>query len=310
MELRHKLMQSIGRSSSPLWSYGISLVCPGLYTSELHRLAGQHVSLWNGKRCGFSLSFDVDFEEDVRALPALVELLEQHGVRASFAVVGILVDKFPAEHKLLADAGHEIVNHTYSHPNHILLTPNRYFDKITVQEQEVEIQRCDEVIRKYIGVSPVGFRTPHFGNQYATSIYEILGKIGYLYSSSTVAPHTPSFGYPFMEREGIWEFPVGTCPDHPFTTFDSWHAFHRKLPFTGQTGWHRSAASFNKLFTRLVQFGIDNGSYVNLYLDPQDFVKADLGKGLRYLQKRESELRILAYDELVKQISAKAKPDA
>jgi len=275
------------------------------FTRNLHQLAGRNPSLWEGKPSCFSLSFDVDFLADVKALPMLVAILDEYSIKASFAVIGMLVEQYPPEHRLLVEAGHEIVNHTYSHPNHLELTPNRFFDKISIQEQEEEIWRCDEVIRNVLGIKPVGFRTPHFGNQYASSVYAILRKFGYLYSSSTVAPHTSSFGYPFRERDGIWEFPVSTCPMHPFTTFDTWHAFHKSPPFLKRAGWHQDNDEFYRLFTQLIGLGIDNGSYINLYFDPQDILLADLKRLLQYLGGKADEVCVVNYHQMVTDLSRK-----
>lgn len=298
-------MRRIGASGSPLWSYGISLMSPMAFTRKLHQLAGRNPSLWEGKRSCFSLSFDVDFIADVKALPTLVAILDEYSIKASFAVIGMLVEQYPVEHKLLVKAGHEIVNHTYSHPNHLELTPNRFFDRISPEEQEEEIRRCDEVIRNALGVRPIGFRTPHFGNQYASSVYGILRKLGYQYSSSTVAPHTRSFGYPFKEREGIWELPVSTCPQHPFTTFDTWHAFHKSPPLLKRAGWHQDNGEFYRLFTQLIGLGIENGSYINLYFDPQDILQADLKRLLQYLVGEAEEIHVMQYQRIVADFSGK-----
>jgi hypothetical protein len=275
------------------------------FTRKLHQLAGRNATLWEGKQSCFSLSFDVDFFADVKVLPMLVAILDEYSIKASFAVIGMMVEQYPAEHKLLVGAGHEIVNHTYSHPNHLELTPSRFFDRISLEEQEEEIRRCDEVIRNVLGVKPIGFRTPHFGNQYASSVYGILRKLGYLYSSSTVAPHTPSFGYPFKERQGIWEFPVSTCPMHPFTTFDTWHAFHKSPPFMKQAGWHGDKTEFFRLFKQLISVGIENGSYVNLYFDPQDVLQADLKSLLLYLIGKADEVCVMNYQQIVADFSRK-----
>lgn len=48
-------------------------------------------------------------------IPALLDLLERYGVRATFFVVGEWCDKYPESVKAIHDAGHEIGSHSDTH---------------------------------------------------------------------------------------------------------------------------------------------------------------------------------------------------
>ncbi|MGY9015990.1 MAG: polysaccharide deacetylase family protein, partial [Rhodospirillales bacterium] len=63
------------------------------------------------------LSFDCDFPRDVAVLPQLVEMLDRYDVKASFACIGQWIRAYPTEHRCLVEAGHELLNHTQTHPN-------------------------------------------------------------------------------------------------------------------------------------------------------------------------------------------------
>lgn len=211
------------------------------------------------------MSFDCDFSNDALAIPELVNALSSYPVKACFACVGKLIEKYPREHALLVERGHEIVNHSYTHPNNEVLNPNVRFNELSLEEQKNEIIRCDRAINDITGYRPTGFRTPHFGELHTDSVYDALREAGYSYSSSTTAIYSQTGGMPYMAK-GIVEFPLSSCPKHPFTAFDSWHSLSRG-------GSHHPGNEFIGLYEKIADIAAETGSYVNLYFDPQDIIR-------------------------------------
>ena len=162
-----------------------------------------------GSKPYLTLSFDCDLREDIEAYPSLIKLLAKHKIKASFAVVGKWIEQYPEEHKFLLAEGHEIVNHTYTHPNNPHFNPHKRFTELSYEEQKEEIQRFDEVCQELLDYQPVGFRIPHLCH--TQTIYPILKELNYRYSSSTIATRTPNFGMPYAEDD-ITEFPLSPCP--------------------------------------------------------------------------------------------------
>jgi len=84
--------------------------------------------------------------------PRVLDVLERHHVNATFFMMGRNVERFPAIARQVLERGHEIGNHSYSHPKLVLMSPRR------VRE---EIERTDQLLRS-IGVSgEIFFRPPH-----------------------------------------------------------------------------------------------------------------------------------------------------
>ena len=50
---------------------------------------------WTQKKITFCLSFDCDTEKDTAALPKIIEILECHDLKSSFAVCGQMVKENP-----------------------------------------------------------------------------------------------------------------------------------------------------------------------------------------------------------------------
>lgn len=274
--------------------YGISLNYPlFLYCFLSWKRGG---ILWPGEKACLTISFDCDYKEDVKALPQILDMLDQYVIPASFACIGRWVEEFPEIHRSLLDKGHEIVNHTYSHPDNEQLNPDKEFNKLTLGEKREEIEKCHEVCRELLNYEPVGFRTPHFGRLFSKEDYRILRELNYLYSSSTRAVATPENGQPFLANEGILEFPLSSCPKHPFNIFDSWHTTSSRT--LGSV--HRDSNDFLKWFKRLVELAIATRSYINVYWDPQDIIKVkSFEQVLKYLADRRDKIWIATYPQVV-----------
>ncbi|MBL8521420.1 MAG: polysaccharide deacetylase family protein [Betaproteobacteria bacterium] len=254
-------------------------------------------SLWGGKKACVTLSFDCDYPEDVEAIPAIVDMLKPYRYKASFAAVGYWVEKFPREHAAVIEHGHELMNHTWSHPDNELLNPGRKFRYLPKDEKSEELLKCHEVCRKMLGYEPIGMRVPHFKHLFSPDIYEIISEAGYRYSSSTWLTNTPTRGLPFVAPNGIAEFPLTTCPKHPFTVFDTWHSLnaqrlsHRML--------HRGPQQYLELFKELLVMARETGSYLNIYMDPLDIKKIPGFREMLDLMAEE-DLDVVTYEEYLR----------
>ena len=251
---------------------------------------------WNGHRGCFTLSFDCDLEYDYEAMPLLLETLDKCCIKASFACVGKWVEKFPELHRQMVDQGHEIINHSYTHPSNIHLHPQERFNQLSTNEREIEITKADHIINGILGYKPIGFRTPHFGNSHTNDIYIILKKLGYKYSSSTIAIRTPHYGNPFLSNEGIWEFPLSVNPNNILSCFDTCISFRK--PKSNHT--KKTEKKFFDQLKWVTEIGINTNSYINVYFDPGDIILLkNLKEFLNYLSKLRGDIWIAKYEEIV-----------
>ncbi|WP_035795677.1 polysaccharide deacetylase family protein [Kitasatospora mediocidica] len=82
----------------------------------------------------------------------VLEILERYGARATFFCVGLHVAALPEEVRRIAGAGHEVGNHTWSHPFLFDLTPGQ------LREQ---LDRTTEAVAQVTGQAPTRFRPPY-----------------------------------------------------------------------------------------------------------------------------------------------------
>ena len=84
-------------------------------------------------------------------IPSMLKTLEKHNVKATFFLDGSWVKKYPDLAKMIVDAGHEIGNHAYTHPDMKTLSPQ------AIREQ---IVKTNEIIKATTGVTPKWFAPP------------------------------------------------------------------------------------------------------------------------------------------------------
>jgi peptidoglycan/xylan/chitin deacetylase (PgdA/CDA1 family) len=120
-----------------------------------------------------------------RCLPRFAALFARHGVAATFFVVGRDLDD-DAEGRALLGAlardGHELANHSYSHPYDLVRRGG------TVIEREID--RAHDAIASCAAAAPVGFRAP--GYEISGVVMEALCARRYRYDSSAF-PSVPYY---------------------------------------------------------------------------------------------------------------------
>ncbi len=116
--------------------------------------------LWpHGCRVALSLSFD-----DARPsqLDVAMPVLRAHRVRASFYVLPAPVRCRLGEWRAVLAAGHEIGNHTATHPcsGNFAFSRGNALEDYTLERMEAEIDRSSDRIEALLGVQPSSFAYP------------------------------------------------------------------------------------------------------------------------------------------------------
>jgi hypothetical protein len=110
-------------------------------------------------------------------VPRILALLKEHDLTITFFVVGRDAEQEENYDALraIADAGHEIANHSYSHEPWLHL--------YSENDVETEIARTEEHIERTTGGRPVGFRGP--GYSHSVTALRVLARRDYAYDAST-----------------------------------------------------------------------------------------------------------------------------
>jgi len=85
--------------------------------------------------------------------PKLLDVLAQHGVRATFFMLGSFAQSQQALVRRVADHGHSIGNHSWSHPD---------LSRTATEQVRKELTRTSDLLEQTIG-APVRYFRPPFG---------------------------------------------------------------------------------------------------------------------------------------------------
>ncbi|MBQ1954169.1 MAG: polysaccharide deacetylase family protein [Clostridia bacterium] len=137
---------------------GIAAMCIAAvfiaYGTGVREVSGEKrdLPIYNVKRDDklVSISFDAAWGDE--QTQSLLETMENYGVKTTFFVVGEWVDKYPETVKLIHDAGHEVMNHSDSHPE---------MTKLSAYNMGLELEKCNDKIEAVTGVRPTLFRPPY-----------------------------------------------------------------------------------------------------------------------------------------------------
>jgi peptidoglycan-N-acetylglucosamine deacetylase len=128
---------------------GVSAMAAYGTVAKSSQLFGPSIYRGPGKKRTVALTFD---DGPCESTMELLEYLDQEDVRATFFMCGRNVERLPGIAGRVAAAGHEIGNHTYSHPYLPFKSPGFI---------EEEFRIAQDIIEEETGVLPLLLRPPY-----------------------------------------------------------------------------------------------------------------------------------------------------
>ncbi|MFQ5414111.1 MAG: XrtA system polysaccharide deacetylase [Phycisphaerae bacterium] len=138
----------------------------------------------------------------------ILALLDKYDTTATFFVLGWTAGRCPDLVRRIADAGHEVASHGFSHEPLTVLTRDTFRD---------DVRRSIDVLMDVTGRTVRGYRAPRYSvtdtDHWA---FDELVALGFRYDSSVYPARAPHGRYgrsdaplrPFRVRPGLWEFPL------------------------------------------------------------------------------------------------------
>ncbi|MBP2367739.1 polysaccharide deacetylase family protein [Pseudonocardia parietis] len=214
----------------------------------------------DGVRAAASFTFDVDAESCALAydpalagrmsvmshqsygprvaVPRILDILDDHGVKATFFVPGFTAETYPDTTRAIAERGHEIAHHGYLHENMLGMGEA---DELAV------IDRGLAVLRDVAGVVPTGYRAPWWEMNWHTP--KLLADRGFRYDSSLLDGDRP---YRFATGPGsadLVEIPVDWALDdwEQYAFFPGWTGSGViESPAKALEMWHHEATAHHR----------------------------------------------------------------
>jgi len=156
----------------------------GNYSESYRELPSYYVIESTGGARGKSLCLTFDDGPDPRYTPEVLDILKSRGVRATFFVIGANADQNIDLLKREYAEGHDVGNHTYTHPNIALVSEER---------AALELSTTQRIIENALGVSTTLFRPPFNADSQPQTTEEILPvlraqKAGYITVGERIDP--------------------------------------------------------------------------------------------------------------------------
>lgn len=112
-----------------------------------------------------AISFDAAWGDQFT--PQILQILDKYNIKTTFFLVKFWVEQHPEMTKRIAAAGHEIGNHSATHP---------HMNTLSKEEIARELSETNELIEKISGQAPRLFRPP-FG-EYNNTLIEVIEQSG------------------------------------------------------------------------------------------------------------------------------------
>lgn len=141
------------------------------------------------------------------AMPRILDLLDRHGILASFYVPGYVAETHEDLVVEIVDRGHEVSHHGYMHEPPATLTR---------QEEADVLDRGIEILERLTGDTPAGYRSPSW--ELSEHSLELLVEREFLYDTSLMGDDVP-YLVPVDDR-AIVEIPVNwELDDAPYFSY-------------------------------------------------------------------------------------------
>ncbi len=152
-----------------------------------------------------------------------LDLLDRHGVKATFFVLGWTAERFPDLVREIARRGHEVGCHSYGHPEVFHLSRDEF---------RRDGERALAALARAGVDRPEGYRAPSFSLTPPVHHYlPVLQELGFRYDCSLFPVHHPRYGQPRSPRT---PFRLGPGPDDLLLIpMPTWRCLGLNVPFSG-----------------------------------------------------------------------------
>ena len=201
-------------------------------------LYAEHCRACGVDRLYLLLTFDCDTDGDIDVVGNLHADLHRRGIKAGYAVPGAQLSKAPETWRAVADRGAEFLNHggrAHAEFRDGRYWPVTFYERLAAAEVVADIELGHRIVCDVAGVTPVGFRAPHFGSFQQPAnldlIYRTIKPLGYTYGSTTTPTLALERG-PVVDMGGIVELPTMGSYRNPTTLLDSWTYLTDRVHYT------------------------------------------------------------------------------
>ena len=122
-------------------------------------------------------------------IDSILKTLKQNNIKVTFFMVGDWVEKFPEAVKKIYNEGHEIGNHSLTHP---------HVNNLSLEENIEQIKKCSEKIKAITGNTTTLYRAPY--GEYNNTVIEAAKSANH----NAIQWNLDSLDYEKLTGEQMW----------------------------------------------------------------------------------------------------------
>ena len=136
------------------------------------------------------IAFTINCAWSADDIDKILETLRNNDVKITFFIVGEWIDRNPEAVKKIHQEGHEIGNHSNTHP---------HVNKLTSEQHLEEIEKCSEKIEQLTGKKPTLYRAPY--GEYNDDVIKVSFESGYY----PIQWNKDTLDYQALTGEQMWK---------------------------------------------------------------------------------------------------------
>lgn len=162
------------RVDSNVWIQSLALFCCVLMAVHLGDTAvavsssygDRELPIYSVKTDEMKIAISFDAAWGAEDFPKIMEVLEKHDIKTTFFMTGEWVEKYPECVKMLVERGHDLGNHSASHPD---------MTKLSKEKQKEQILTVHNKVKELTGYEMELFRPPYgaYNNEVIRTCYEL-----------------------------------------------------------------------------------------------------------------------------------------
>jgi len=143
---------------------GVAGTAPVFFGMSSRKIPVYGVDASGGEEKIIALTFDAAWGAD--KTQGIIDIMNKHGAKGTFFLVGFWIDKYEEETKAIGKAGFDIGNHSRNHLN---------MPKLNNDEMRAEIEYVNDRVNELTGKKPKFFRAPFgdYSDRLMTTVEEL-----------------------------------------------------------------------------------------------------------------------------------------
>ena len=165
---KEKIMSYFVAFSTVAVLFTMSIIVNNKQTLEVSSSTNENLPIYNVQTEDNAVSLTMNCAWNADDIDSILDTLNKCNVKITFFIVGDWADKYPEAVKKISENGHEIGNHSNTHP---------HVNKLNIDKNCEEITKCSEKLKNITGKEVNLYRCPY--GEYNNTVINAANSLNY-----------------------------------------------------------------------------------------------------------------------------------